>query len=115
MRTPALIALCGVWVGGGLAGCLPNPQSVKERRETFNRKPLKSDGLILDSSPADMIAVGAEFGKKVKLVGYTMEPSSPSPGDRVAIKFYWTAIAPIAEDYEIFIHGDAIGGNASRI
>lgn len=96
------------------AACLPNPQSVKERREDFDRSSLKGT-FILDAAPSNMVAVGAEFGKKVKLLGYTMKPEQPGPADRVTITFYWQALAPLAEDYEVFVHGDAIGGNAPRI
>ncbi len=97
-----------------ITACLPNPQSVKEQRENFDRDSLKGT-LILDSTPSDMVPVGAEFGKRAKLVGYKLDPKQPSGGDKVQVTFYWTAIAPMAEDYEIFIHGDAIGGNAPRI
>ena len=31
------------------------------------------------------------------------------------ITFYWAALKEIAEDYQVFVHGDGIGGRASRI
>jgi hypothetical protein len=97
-----------------LVACLPNPQSVKERREEFDRSALKGE-LIFDATPSNMKPIGAEFGRKVKLLGYTMDPEEPRQADRVKVTFYWQALAPLAEDYEVFIHGDAIGGNAPRI
>src|SRR5688500_18651411 len=97
-----------------VAACLPDPMSVKERRELFDRDNLQGSLLFNAPSP-NMVKVGAEFGGKARLLGYTMKPESPRPGDRVTITFYWTAIAPMAEDYEVFIHGDAIGGNSSRL
>ena len=60
--------------------CLPNPQSVKERRETFDRDSLKGS-LIFDSSPSDMVPVGAEFAKLLyDLGGYkNMATALPTP------------------------------------
>jgi hypothetical protein len=93
--------------------CLPKPESVKEHRENFDRESIRGS-LLLETPPLEMKRIDAEFGK-AKLLGYTTQPESPQPGDRVTIKLYWTATAPMAEDYQVFVHGDAIGGNASRI
>lgn len=93
--------------------CLPNPQSVKERRESFDRDALRGK-LILESPPATMVRVEAEFGI-IKLLGYTLEPVTPKRGDKVEVRFYWSTSAPVDEDYQVFVHGDAIGGGARRI
>ena len=97
-----------------LAACLPNPQSVKERRLGFDRSELKGR-LILESPPADMHRVDAVFGDSLRLLGYTLNPAQPARGSRVEVTYYWSALRPIAEDYMVFIHGDAIGGRASRL
>lgn len=97
-----------------LAGCLPNPQSVKERREAFPREGLRG-GLLLDSLPGNASPIGAVFGGRAELAGYAVDPPSPKPGDRVVITFYWKAAKPMAEDYQVFVHGDAIGGQAPRL
>jgi hypothetical protein len=97
-----------------LAGCLPNPQSVKERRELFDRSDLEGR-LILRQPPNDMTPVKAVFGGRIELVGYTLEPARPRPGDRVQVTYYWTALEPVNEDYEVFIHGDAVTGKSSRL
>lgn len=110
-RLLSKIALTAVLVA---AGCLPNPQSVKERRDSFDRDGLEGS-VILERTPAGMIPVEAVFGRRIKLVGYEMDPKDPKPGNRVAVTFYWSAIKPIAEDYQVFIHGDALEGKASRI
>lgn len=96
------------------AACLPNPQSVKERRETFDRDALKGE-YILDAAPPNMTEVGAVFGDRIKLLGYTMVPATPKRGDTVEISLYWSALKPVPEDYQVFVHGDAINGNARRI
>lgn len=97
----------------GLA-CLPNPQSVKEKRENFERAPLRG-GLLLTAPPGDMQPVEAVFGDRLKLLGYSLEPAKPKAGDRVKIRFYWGALQTVAEDYQVFVHGDAIGDKSSRI
>ena len=97
-----------------LIACLPNPQSVKERREGFDRAGLEGE-LILSSAPSDMVKVGANFGDQVKLEGYKLDPARPTPGDRVHVTYYWSALRPVDEDYKVFVHGDAIGGQAGRI
>lgn len=106
-------------VAAGLASvllasaCLPDPQSVRERREKFDRSALQGS-LLLGTTPSNMTPVGAEFGK-AKILGYTLDPAKPEPGDSVTVTLYWTATGPIPEDYQVFVHGDAIGGNAPRI
>lgn len=93
---------------------MPNPQSVKERRVNFDRSGLKGR-LILDAAPDDMTRVDSIFGGTIKLLGYRLEPTNPGRGSSVAVTYYWSALEPIAEDYMVFIHGDAIGGQASRL
>lgn len=92
----------------GLVECMPNPQSVKERRVNYDRSALKGR-LILDKPPADMQRVDAVFGGAVKLLGYTLSPAQPGRGSRLTVTYYWSALKPMAEDYKVFIHGDAIG------
>ncbi|MCC7384958.1 MAG: hypothetical protein IT384_24145 [Deltaproteobacteria bacterium] len=98
----------------GAAACLPNPESVKERREHFDRDGLMGE-YLLTAPPPGMREVGATFGERIKLVGYTLDPAEPKRGDSVEIRFYWSVSRPVAEDYMVFVHGDAIGGNARRI
>lgn len=109
MRVLALAALAVL----GTA-CMPNPQSVKERRATFDREPLLGE-IILSKAPPEMREVGAVFGDRIKLLGFSLDPPQPKRGDTVEVTFYWTAVKPIPEEYQVFVHGDAISGNARRI
>ena len=109
MRALALVAAAAL-----TAGCLPNPQSVKERRMDFDRDGIRGD-LLLESPPPGMREVGAVFGDRIKLMGFTLDPPKPKRGDTVEVRFYWTALKPINEDYKVFVHGDGIGGQARRI
>ena len=98
----------------GASACLPNPQSVKERRENFDRGSLMGS-LIFTSPPPGMLPCGAVFGDRIKLVGYKLDPVQPKRGDNVEVTWYWSAMKPVAEDYQVFMHGDATTGNARRI
>lgn len=97
-----------------LAGCLPNPQSVKERRDSFDRKGLMGT-LILERLPSNATAVNAVFGERIELVGVSLDPPRPNRGDSVDVSLYWSAQKPVDEDYMVFVHGDAIDGQARRI
>lgn len=96
------------------SACLPDVQSVRERREGFDRASLEGD-LILAKPPDRMKPVGAVFGERAKLLGYTLDPERPTPGSRPRVTFYWSALRPMAEEYQVFIHGDAVGEEQSRI
>lgn len=96
------------------SACLPNPQSVKERRESFDRDGLLGD-LLFTEPPPQMKPVGAVFGERIQLAGYSLDPAEPKRGDTVEVTLYWSATKPISEDYMVFVHGDAISGNARRI
>jgi len=44
------------------------------------------------------------FEGKVKLLGYTVDRDSVRPGQQVAVTLYWQALAPMTEDYAVFVH-----------
>lgn len=96
-----------------LSACLPNPQSVKERRESFPRDDMMGE-LILTRLPEGTEPIGAKFGGRIELVAYKLG-GKPTPGSWVDVTFYWRAEKPVDEDYQVFVHGDALEGNARRI
>jgi hypothetical protein len=91
------------------AACLPNPQSVAERREGFDRRGL--EGVVLLRSLPPMTEVHAIFDGPIELLGYQCEPQLLAPGDRAKITLYWTAQESVGEDLEVFVHGDAADGS----
>lgn len=103
----------GLWAAALCFGCLPNPQSLKERRESFDRGALGA--LLLEQAPGDMRPVGAVFGGRAELLGYRLDPDAPKAGDSVTVTLYWRAVRVMDEDYQVFVHGDALGGKAARI
>jgi hypothetical protein len=54
--------------------------------------------------------VQATFGEAVQLSGYTIEPARPAPGQTLRLTLYWQALAPMAEDYTVFVHLRRPGG-----
>lgn len=129
--TLTLTLILGLTLSVG--GCLPNPQSVAERRASFPRDELRGEqglfggllstlGLakkkttvILQALPPGVVRVDGEFGRSIKLLGYQMEPTTPVAGNVVQVTLYWSATREVEEDYQVFVHGDAIGGQATRL
>jgi hypothetical protein len=49
---------------------------------------------------------------QVKLLGYTLEPSSPQSGQPARLTLYWQALASMDNDYRVLVHlRDAGGGD----
>jgi hypothetical protein len=44
------------------------------------------------------------FGDQVALVGYDLSTRVIRPGETVSVTLYWQALAPVQEDYSIFLH-----------
>lgn len=106
------VVMCAAVVAA--AACLPNPQSVKERRAEFDRSGLQG-AYIVSELPDDLERVGAVFDDTFELVGYTLDPPRPKRGDTVTVTYYWRALEPSARDFQVFIHGDAINGEYRRL
>lgn len=45
----------------------------------------------------------ANFGDQIALVGH-VQPQASSPGSSISVKLYWRALAPMTEDYTVFVH-----------
>jgi hypothetical protein len=58
--------------------------------------------------------VGAVFGNSVELLGYKLEPSALTPGQRVRLTLYWRCRAEM-EAWHIFVHLDDATGTGERI
>ena len=49
-------------------------------------------------------ATEANFGRQIKLLGYTLEAEEIKPGDSVRLTLYWQALADMETSYTVFIH-----------
>lgn len=57
----------------------------------------------------------ANFGDVVQLLGYTVEPEQPEPGQSLRLTLYWQPIAAMAHDYTVFVHlRQPAGGNVAQ-
>lgn len=97
----------------GFAACLPNPQSIDERRESFPRAKLMFD-VILEKTPPGSQPVGTVFEREIELLAYRLDPPKPKRGERVKIELYWQSKKPISQNWRVFVHGDAVGGEDVR-
>ena len=59
-------------------------------------------------SPAQEAAIphrlDLSFAGQLQLLGYRIEPTEVTPGQNLAVTLYWRALAPMPEDYMVFVH-----------
>jgi len=46
----------------------------------------------------------ADFGGLISLLGYDLRPSGVTPGGSLEVTLYWRSLAPMEEDYSVFVH-----------
>jgi hypothetical protein len=44
------------------------------------------------------------FGGEFRLLGYSLDKEQIIPGDRVAVRLYWESLAPVEQNYSVFVH-----------
>ncbi|NIN65368.1 MAG: hypothetical protein GTO63_11850 [Anaerolineae bacterium] len=67
-------------------------------------KILLSRGYALLPAPVVHGSLAANLEDRVALVGYDLDAVSVGPGDKLCLTLYWRAIAPLAEEYTVFVH-----------
>lgn len=97
-----------------IGACLPNPQSVRERREGFDRSRYAGT-LLLDAVPEGATPLGVQFEGQIELVAAKVEPPQPQRGERAQVTYYWRALREVARDFQVFVHGDALEGSYRRL
>jgi len=61
-------------------------------------------------APADLIRVDAVFrdaaqdSRVVRLIGYTLEPAAPVPGETLTVRLAWQAVEEMEDSYRVFVH-----------
>jgi hypothetical protein len=85
-----------------LAGC-SRPKTVLTTQQKN-----EVDKSILAALPEDpnLVRLDADFGGKVKLLGYALPAGNLMPGTTVTITWYWQSLAALDGDYKIFVHLD---------
>lgn len=54
------------------------------------------------SAPARPVRV--DLGGKVELLAASAGPSEPRPGEAISLTLYWLSLAPLPDDYKVFVH-----------
>jgi 4-amino-4-deoxy-L-arabinose transferase-like glycosyltransferase len=67
---------------------------------------------ILDRAPEVQHPVGANFDRRIELVGYDLDlpgGHTVGPGQQFVVTWYWRVMAPVPGSYQIFLHVDGMG------
>jgi 4-amino-4-deoxy-L-arabinose transferase-like glycosyltransferase len=70
---------------------------------------------LLKEVPKDIRHLRVNFDNKIELLGYKIQPAELKTGDSFTISYYFKCLAPIEEDWLIFIHGDGPHHGSHRI
>jgi len=60
--------------------------------------------IAADEVPATIERLEVSFGEEIALLGYDLDQDRISPGESLTVTLYWKALAPIDENYLLFIH-----------
>jgi len=66
----------------------------------YARPPLLAEAEL----PANIQRVDWDIGEVMRLLGYKIEQPSVHPAESLPITVYWRALAPMADDYSVFVH-----------
>ncbi|MBF5044291.1 hypothetical protein FGE12_17970 [Aggregicoccus sp. 17bor-14] len=101
---PLTLAACGGLLGAGCIVEAPGGASPAERRAaTVARVPPVS------------VKSGANFEGKVEVVGASLEPGRAVPGEPVRVTMFFKVLAPLSEDYFVFVHVEDASGRGERM
>ncbi len=59
--------------------------------------------LSFDRSPRPQHPLDVNLGNRVRLLGFDVSPSPVPSGDRLHVTLYWQCLAPLGEDYNVFV------------
>ena len=69
-------------------------------RPTYARPPI----LTAADVPSSARAFNVTYGGVMRLLAYELRQAEVRPGETVAVTLYWQALAPMKEDYSLYIH-----------
>jgi hypothetical protein len=132
------LALAGVmiWLGRRDPDWEPAPEDAEPGRETEGKDAWVPAATILALTAILVLFVGpytrwfrlkssagspagvqtllhARFANDIELVGYSLEDPAVSQGGTAAVRLYWQALEPQAEDVRPFLHLDAVTGTTT--
>ena len=101
---PFALAASGVLLGGGCIVEAPGGASPSARRAATVAK-----------VPPVSVKSGATFEGKVEVVGASLEPGRAVPGEPVRVTMFFRVLAPLSEDYLVFVHVEDAAGRGERM
>jgi len=105
MRRPSLLVLLAS--ASLLSACIveaPGGSSPNARRQA-----------VVSQVPPLSVKSGANLGGKVELVGATVQPGRVAPGEAARVTAFFKVLAPLEEDYMVFVHVEDAEGRMERI
>ncbi len=54
--------------------------------------------------PVSARPFGATYGEAIELLAYEIQPKAVSPGQEIWVTLYWRALAPMDENYSMYLH-----------
>ncbi len=64
------------------------------------------DLFVFETAPPFDHPIDATFGDYVRLVGYSLQPATLRPGERVKITYVFNTIKTVPDNWKLFVHGD---------
>ncbi len=70
---------------------------------------------ILSELPPGIKRMNVDFGGKIELLGYKVEPEAVDAGSSFTISYFFRCKEALADDWLVFIHGDGPQGGSHRV
>jgi arabinofuranosyltransferase len=70
----------------------------------YRRQTPRAEHLASGQVPAEALPLHVRFGGGIELAAYSLDRVSLRPGEVLNITLYWTCLAPVREDYTVFVH-----------
>lgn len=84
---------------------LPAISAAREKIEKTFLGPLKlSMPTIAPNELIDTRVVNVNWGNQIALRGYKISSALARPGATISLKVYWECLAPLSQDYTVFVH-----------
>ncbi len=69
----------------------------------------------LTELPDDIKRMRVNFDNKIELLGWKLSAPESSPGEKFTISYFFRCLAPVEDDWLVFIHGDGPQGGSHRV
>ncbi len=70
---------------------------------------------ILHELPEGVRRLKVNFGDEIELLGYKVAPTQVGKGQSLTVSYFFRCLAPVGDDWLVFIHGDGPQGGAHRV